>query len=232
MKKNKVLLRLVILIIAVLIVILVCKSVLNNQGKINQGRFRVNDAMVKSTINVIEDSSSYTNENITSLSDIKISANQENTLSLLLVSDIEPTRVYIDELKIKKSNLGNVVIYTNLDEEVYSSDNINVESVDLLPTDKDGEYLIELKINNMNIISNQSLPEGTNKVTYDGKLLKNYGISINDIKFDVKFKLNIIDETGRINSSNIKLTLPDSDMVVNGTSVVRLPVSNFVFWVK
>ena len=62
--------------------------------------------------------------------------------------------------------------------------------------------------------------------------MKFYSMNVNDIKFDVKFKLNIIDDNGKINSSNIKLTLPNSDMVTNGISVVRLPVSNFVFSVK
>ncbi len=231
MKKNNIVFKLIIFIVAALIVVFVCMYLLNNEGKINQGNFRVNDAMVKSSLDVKEEENGDKNAKLTSLTDIKVSANQVNTLSLLLVSDVKPTRVYIDNVEIKKANIGNVAIYNDIDEEIYS-DNISIDGADLIPTEKDGEYLVELKINNMNIISNKNLPEGTNEVSYDGRLLKFYSMNVNDIKFDVKFKLNIIDDNGKINSSNIKLTLPNSDMVTNGISVVRLPVSNFVFSVK
>lgn len=231
MKKNNIVFKLIIFIVAALIVVFVCMYLLNNEGKINQGNFRVNDAMVKSSLDVKEEENGDENSKLTSLTDIKVSANQINTLSLLLVSDVKPTRVYIDNVEIKKANIGNVAIYNDIDEEIYS-DNISIDGADLIPTEKDGEYLVELKINNMNIISNKNLPEGTNEVSYDGRLLKFYSMNVNDIKFDVKFKLNIIDDNGKINSSNIKLTLPNSDMVTNGISVVRLPVSNFVFSVK
>lgn len=231
MKKNNIVFKLIIFIVAALIVVFVCMYLLNNEGKINQGNFRVNDAMVKSYLDVKEEENGDENSKLTSLTDIKVSANQVNTLSLLLVSDVKPTRVYIDNVEIKKANIGNVAIYNDIDEEIYS-DNISIDGADLIPTEKDGEYLVELKINNMNIISNKNLPEGTNEVSYDGRLLKFYSMNVNDIKFDVKFKLNIIDDNGKINSSNIKLTLPNSDMVTNGISVVRLPVSNFVFSVK
>ncbi len=231
MKKNNIVFKLIIFIVAALIVVFVCMYLLNNEGKINQGNFRVNDAMVKSSLDVKEEENGDENSKLTSLTDIKVSANQVNTLSLLLVSDVKPTRVYIDNVEIKKANIGNVAIYNDIDEEIYS-DNISIDGADLIPTEKDGEYLVELKINNMNIISNKNLPEGTNEVSYDGRLLKFYSMNVNDIKFDVKFKLNIIDDNGKINSSNIKLTLPNSDMVTNGISVVRLPVSNFVFSVK
>lgn len=231
MKKNNIVFKLIIFIVAALIVVFVCMYLLNNEGKINQGNFRVNDAMVKSSLDVKEEENGDENSKLTSLTDIKVSANQVNTLSLLLVSDVKPTRVYIDNVEIKKANIGNVAIYNDIDEEIYS-DNISIDGADLIPTEKDGEYLVELKINNMNIISNKNLPEGTNEVSYDGRLLKFYSVNVNDIKFDVKFKLNIIDDNGKINSSNIKLTLPNSDMVTNGISVVRLPVSNFVFSVK
>ncbi len=231
MKKNNIVFKLIIFIVAALIVVFVCMYLLNNEGKINQGNFRVNDAMVKSSLDVKEEENGDENAKLTSLTDIKVSANQVNTLSLLLVSDVKPTRVYIDNVEIKKANIGNVAIYNDIDEEIYS-DNISIDGADLIPTEKDGEYLVELKINNMNIISNKNLPEGTNEVSYDGRLLKFYSMNVNDIKFDVKFKLNIIDDNGKINSSNIKLTLPNSDMVTNGISVVRLPVSNFVFSVK
>lgn len=231
MKKNNIVFKLIIFIVAALIVVFVCMYLLNNEGKINQGNFRVNDAMVKSSLDVKEEENGDENSKLTSLTDIKVSANQVNTLSFLLVSDVKPTRVYIDNVEIKKANIGNVAIYNDIDEEIYS-DNISIDGADLIPTEKDGEYLVELKINNMNIISNKNLPEGTNEVSYDGRLLKFYSMNVNDIKFDVKFKLNIIDDNGKINSSNIKLTLPNSDMVTNGISVVRLPVSNFVFSVK
>lgn len=231
MKKNNIVFKLIIFIVAALIVVFVCMYLLNNEGKINQGNFRVNDAMVKSSLDVKEEENGDENSKLTSLTDIKVSANQVNTLSLLLVSDVKPTRVYIDNVEIKKANIGNVAIYNDIDEEIYS-DNISIDGADLIPTEKDGEYLVELKINNMNIISNKNLPEGTNEVSYDGRLLKFYSMNVNDIKFDVKFKLNIIDDNGKINSSNIKLTLPNSDMVTNGISVVRLPVSKFVFSVK
>lgn len=231
MKKNNIVFKLIIFIVAALIVVFVCMYLLNNEGKINQGNFRVNDAMVKSSLDVKEEENGDESSKLTSLTDIKVSANQINTLSLLLVSDVKPTRVYIDNVEIKKANIGNVAIYNDIDEEIYS-DNISIDGADLIPTEKDGEYLVELKINNMNIISNKNLPEGTNEVSYDGRLLKFYSMNVNDIKFDVKFKLNIIDDNGKINSSNIKLTLPNSDMVTNGISVVRLPVSNFAFSVK
>lgn len=227
--RGNVLLKLFIFIVAILLVVFICMYLLDNTGKINQGNFRVNDVMTKSSLLVSETQT--VDENITSLSDIRLNADQENILSMLVVSNVKPQKVYIDNISVSNANLGNVAIYDNQNNEIYSN-NIKVETANITATDKDGQYLIEIKINNVGIIKDQPIPEGHNEVIYDGRLMKIYGLSTKDIKFDVNFNVNIVDENNKLNICKIKLTLPNEDLITNGVSIVRQPVADYIFSVK
>lgn len=231
MKRNNLLLKFFIIIVAVLLVIFVCMYILDNTGTINQGVYRVNDAIIKSSLVVEEKNNVNESKNITSLTDITLDAYQENVLSMLLVSDVRPSRVYIDEIEVKEARVGDVTIYNNSDEELFSN-NVTVEGVNITPKEQEGQYLLEIKINNMNVINNAKIPEGVDKIIYDGRLLQTLGVDFTDLKFKIKFNINILDSNGKLNVCKKELTLPNDDLITNGVSILRDDTSNYIFSVK
>lgn len=230
MKKSKFFLGILIISVSVLLVVFTFMYILDNNGKLNQGTFRVNDVMIKSSLDVYE-TQEIKDDEIKDLTDIRLSANQENTLSILVVSTVKPVKAYVDNVKISKASTGDVAIYSKDDTEIYS-DNINVESCDIDITEKEDQYLLEIKINNMNLIEDMQVPDSVNEVIYDGRMLNTFGIKLSDIKFNIEFNINILDENNKLNTCKVKLTLPNDDIITNGVSVVRQPVTDYIFSVK
>ena len=83
-----------------------------------------------------------------------------------------------------------------------------------------------------NFIQNASLPSDLKFATFDGTLLRDLSISEQDVTFKVKFDLNIIDESGKLNTCNFSLDFPKNGLVDNGISITREDFANFVFTVK
>ncbi|MCX8075203.1 MAG: hypothetical protein N2749_06445 [Clostridia bacterium] len=236
MKKNiNKILALVIIVISLSLIYVVYTLVLKSDGKLNQGYFRINDFVTKSTVLVEEAGNNSTDNNTTNLSDLVLNISQNNELNILVAQtgEIGIQDIYIDKLKLKEpSKKGEFTIFSNDATKVYNI--VNSKEIYELSSAKqeDGQYLIKININNSNILKNVSIPEGVNSVTYDGTILKNFGINTSDIKFSIEFYLNIKDQAGRLNKCKINLNIPTDILTTSGISVNREDLSNFAFAVK
>ncbi len=226
MKKNK-FIPFLIIIIAVALIVIVSKLVLDNTGKINQGVFRVNDLIVKSVVNTEEIQSETT---ASAISDIKFNASQENQISILVAKDSEAQSIYIDNISIKGPEKKGNIFISESDKE---KQNINeIKKIDIYPVDRDGQYLIQLNVINSNFLTNANLPDNTSAVTFDGTLLNTLGIKISEVNFKLNFSLNIVDSTGKVNVCKFKLDIPSEELLSNGISVIREDVNNYRFYIK
>lgn len=227
MKKSKNLLIFLIVIISVLIIAGVSYIVFDNNGNINQGNFRVNDVVLKSEVEVTENKTSGTADSISS---VLFNLSQKNTLSLLISREAKASIIYLDNIYLKApTKKGSMYIYqTGTDiEDITSQDKI-----DMYPVEKDGQYLIEISMDNIDFLKDANLPEETKSATFDGTILNLLNIGISDIKFEVSFSLNILDENSKLNTCKIKLKLPENELLINGISINRKDAGDYAFSVK
>jgi hypothetical protein len=227
MKKSKNLLVFLIVVISIIIITVVSYIVFDNRGKINQGNFRVSDAVLKSEVEVTENKTSGTADSISS---ILFNLSQKNTLSLLIANQSKASKIYLDNIYLKAPiKKGSMYIYqTGTDiEDITSQDKI-----DMYPVEKDGQYLIEISMDNIDFFKDASLPQDTKSATFDGTILNLLGIRISDIKFEVSFNLNILDENSKLSTCKIKLKLPENELLINGISINRKDAGDYSFSVK
>lgn len=203
-----------------IIVLVIAINLIFKSDSVNEGKFRVSDAILSSSAKV-ENKTSINNE-------WSIDLSQNNRLSLLLTKAEEAniSSISLEDISVNK---GNITIY-QVDSE--NKIKINDESKNLeleYTVDENNQILIELNILNENILKNWRIPEGTNEIVYDGRIFKTAGISIKDIQFKISFKLVITEVTGKQNIMKIKLTMPYEELLDTGASVRRLDLSNFKF---
>ena len=203
-----------------IIVLVIAINLIFKSDSVNEGKFRVSDAILSSSAKV-ENKTSINNE-------WSIDLSQNNRLSLLLTKAEEAniSSISLEDISVNK---GNITIY-QVDSE--NKIKINDESKNLeleYTVDENNQILIELNILNENILKNWRIPEGTNEIVYDGRIFKTAGISIKDIQFKISFELVITEVTGKQNIMKIKLTMPYEELLDTGASVRRLDLSNFKF---
>ncbi len=219
----------ILILIAVVITVLITNILLDTTGSINQGKFRVNDVVIKSVVNVEE----LTTENgeISGFDNIKLNLSQNNSLVMLVTKDEEIESAYIDNISLKNPELiGNITISEG--ENATNIVDISQKQVDIYPIEKDGQYLIQINIDNINFLTDANIPSGVNSVTYDGTMLRVLDIAIAKLKFELRFNINLVDKTGKVNTCKIKLNLPDEQLLENGISVNREDLSNYRFSIK
>ena len=96
MKKNNVFLAIIIAAISIALVVLISTVVLDNSSKINEGNFRVNDAVINSTVDIKKKQKE---TEIAELSNMVFDISQENKLSLLITKDEKINNAYIDNIR-------------------------------------------------------------------------------------------------------------------------------------
>ena len=230
MKKTSFFIAVIVIFVSILAIYGIVTVMMDNTGKINQGTYSINDVMSKSTI--VYNEKEIKNEGKNGLSDISFDLTQDNLLSVLVAKNVNAKRIYINNVNISTPKYhGNMYISQNNTEEKISNDSAEKE-LNIYPDELDGEYFFELKIVNENIIQNASLPSDLKVATFDGTLLRDLSVSEQDVTFKVKFDLNIIDESGKLNTCNFNLDFPKNGLVDNGISITREDFANFVFTVK
>ena len=227
MEKNKAMAIVIIVIVSVLLIFLISKILINNSD-INQGKFRVNDVVLRSTLDVEEISS---NEDLTNgFENMTLNLSQRNNISMLIANKANIKDIYIDNISITEpASKGEVVVYQNnaKDEKIdYSSD-----VVAIYPDEKEGQILINLNIDNVDFLKDVKIPDGTNAITFDGTLLKTLEYNLEDLNVKVKFNLNIVDESGKVNVCKFKFTFPEGDLINNGISIKRQNLNDYKFTV-
>lgn len=225
-KKNKFIL-LVILVISILLIIAICSLLLKTTGKINQGSFRVTDAVIESTLNVIEKQE----EQVDALSNMVLDLSQENQFELLVTKDVEITKATIDQIKINYPLKLGTFRFGQLGKELL--DTIDEKTIiEIDPEEKLEQYSMTFHIVNENCMTDVNVPNQTNVVTFDGTILELLNQNLDDLKFDLSFCLNLYDEAGNKNVCKIKLTLPDDALLKDGISLIREDPSKYLFEVK
>lgn len=227
MGSKKIFKILIVSIISISIVVLVCMYFLDTTGKINQGNFRVNDAVIESKLEIVEKQE----EEVQELSNMVLDISQINTLSLLIKSNVDIKNANITNIKYNLPlKYGNLAI-CEIDKEKIS--NTTKDSViNINPQKKDGQYRIDLQIINENCLTDVNVPSNTNVVKFDGTILELLNQKYEDFVFDISFDLNIYDIAGNKNTCKINLKLPDEELYTNGISIKREELSKYVFRIK
>ena len=225
MKKNTS--TFIVIVISLAIVVLIGMFLLNTTGKINQGNFRITDAVVESRVDIKQKQE----EQVQELSNLLLDISQVNKLSLLITKNMDIKEANITNIKYSTPlKVGNMYIGQNGKDKVY---NINKDTViNIYPEEKDEQYFIDLKIVNENCLTDVNVPSQTNVVTFDGTILELLNQKYEAYIFDVSFDLNIYDVVGNKNTCKIKLKLPDEEMYNNGISIKREDLSKYLFRVK
>lgn len=221
----------VILLIAFVSIALVASVgiyLLDTTGKINQGNFRVNDLVVESRLEVKEKDV----EEVKDLSSLVFDISQNNKITMLVAAQTEVEAMYIDNVYISNPvRVGNLCITQSNYEQKYSIENISSQ-INIYPAKTEGQYKIEIGINNENCMEDVKVVSGTKSIRYDGTILSLLNTKVSDFRFDLIFDLNIIEKSGKKNVCKVKLSVPNDDLMTNGISITREDISKFLFKVK
>lgn len=228
-RKNKALTTFFIILVSICIIFCVFYIVLNNTGKINQGMFRTNDAIITSIVTVEEKQA---NQQESMISDLQLDLSQKNVLSMLVTKDSKIKEIYLDNIKTTFPSLKGKMYITqpNVEQKYELIDDMN--KVNIYSQDKDNQYLIEIEIDNCDFSTDVKVPEDMQVVRFDGTLLNVTGINVEDLMFKIKFNLNIVDENDKVNVCKINMNVPGYELANSGIGVTRENLSNYVFSLK
>ena len=222
MDKKKIFWVLITLVISVLLLI-VTINVVFKKDTVNEGKFRVSDVILTSSAELT---------NKTEKNGVwSIDLSQRNKLSMLVTAatGVEINRIYLSDVT---SNKGKV-IFSQLDNESkLALDNKGQELAVEYNLDENNQMLLEFVALNENVLKDWIVPEDTKQIVYDGRMLSTVGIKLQDIQFKLKFKLNIVESTGKTNTMKVEMLLPNEELVTNGADVRRLSLSDFKFKVN
>ena len=222
MNKKNIFYILITIVISVILLIVVI-NVVFKKDTVNEGKFRVSDVILTSTAELA---------NKTEKNGVwSIDLSQKNKLSLLInaASAVEIDKIYLSDVTSSK----NGIIFSKLNNEnkiILDSSKKELEVEYIL--DENNQILLEFVAINENVLKDWLVPENMKQIVYDGRMITNAGIAFEDIQFKLKFKLNIVETTGKINTMKVELLLPNSELVSNGADVRRLSLSDFKFKVN
>lgn len=228
MSKKKIIIAIFIAIASIAIIACVGVFLLDTSGKINQGNFRVNDLVVESTLEVIEQE----NQEVKDLESLVFDISQNNKITMLVANQAEAKSIYIDNISITNPiQLGKFYLTQNNYEQQFDIANIGSQ-INIYPALSNGQYRIELNIKNEQCMKDVKVSSGTKSIRYDGTILSLINTKVSDLRFDLSFDLNMIDISGKKNVCSVKLSMPDDELLTNGISVLRKNVNDFIFTIK
>lgn len=226
MSGKKITTVIVVVALSILLIMGVYKYIFDLSGKVNQGKYRISDAVIVSNVKIDEKQ-----EAIEELSNMVLDISQENKLSLLIPKNDIISRTTIDNINVKAPlKSGKISINQTDKEKIYDIN--NETEIEIYPEEKNDEYLIEIDVVNENCIKDINVPSQTNVVRFDGTILDLLNQKIEDFKFNVSFNLNLYDEVGKNHVCKIKLNLPDDELINDGIVVKREDLSNYIFKTK
>ena len=244
-KKNK-----IIIIVAVIILLIIAVTILilhsNQIRKKENGIFSLNKVVIYNSVGVIN------NENNPSL--VNLNINQFSDLSLYINNDSENAELnkyntikelYIDNINIStNSEKANILNYKNTlslgkYDNLYEPENkkINFTVLKNNFNNKNANYSsptfytdcsnpITLGYINKDIVTNYSISDNSNVVSYNAKVLGNTNINLEDLNTTLDFTIHIVNNAGHKLSCNMKLQITfDNDFITNGYSYITIPLS-------
>ena len=218
----------IIAVISVVATVFIANLLLDTSGKVNQGNVRVSDIIVESTAQLKEVQDN--NLQITNLSDLAFDISQTNNIDILLEVNQEISEIGIENLRITGPDLKGKILFGQKDYEQYE---ITEETTNIpITTEKQGEnYIISLRLNNMNVLMDKSVDESVQEFQYDAKIFEVLGVDTNQLKFNVSFDLCVKDVNGKVSRTTIKLNMPTDETFTKGMSILRQDASQFIFTV-
>lgn len=223
MEKQKIFYVLSTIILSILVFSLTLKLVFRTE-KINEGKFRLTDAIVISMAELIDK----TEENYA----WSLNATQRNLISLLIMpaTDARIQNIYISDLT---ANSKYPIVFYMLNDETKLTLNNLPQTLDVeYRLEENGTIKLEMLALNENILKDWRVPEGVQEIYWDGRIFNTAGISLEDLQFDLEFNLNIIEKNGKKNTLKVNITLPTKSLLETGADIRRLNKSQFKFKVN
>ena len=222
------------IIVFVLIIVLV--YIIGVYGRSDIPVFEIKDVYVKlsANANYLDDNMEQNwNLNIYQTNDIYIKFGHKDNIHVQNEQDKILKQVYIDNIEIVDlPKLGSdISVYTisKNKEKIfeYTSEYVVKDKIEytVVPNNSD---IYNLEVNSTNgqvaisFVNNNVLEHvynGLNEIKFDGTLLKNANVSLEDVQFTVSFNMNFVTETDKKYVYNIKMILPYGDMITNGTVI-------------
>jgi hypothetical protein len=223
MEKRTVFYILLTIILSILAFVITLKLVFRTD-EINEGKFRVVDVIVTSEA-VLTDK--------TAENDVwSLNISNRNVLSMLInkTEDAKISKIYLSDIKVKANN---PIAFYMLDNEAKLTLTNAPQKLDVeYALEENGQIKLEMVALNENVLKNWIVPEGINEIICDGRIFNMAGLSLKDIQFDLKFKLNIVEEMGKINILPVDIEFPAEELLKNGVDIRRLDRTEFKFKVN
>lgn len=236
-KKSSLFIFLFAIILAAILLYIIYAHLFNTKGKVNQGNYRVSDLVIKSIADVQDTGLPENQEtsDVKDLSNITINVSQDNNILLQLANNgkVDVDSIYLDNISYTAPiKLGSIICYQQDQDQKYDLSK-NVDKIPIkLVTTSDGQYLINLNINNQDMIKNQKVPKETTLLTYDGTILKTFQIPYQSIIFSIKFDLNIKEKSGKIEKCTFNFELPNQNLIDKGISITREKIDSYNFVIQ
>lgn len=222
MDKKKIFWILITIVIAVLLLTLIINLVFK-KDTVNEGKFRVSDVILTSSAELT---------NKTEKNGVwSIDLSQRNKLSMLVTvaTGAKINRIYLSDVTASKPG----VIFSELNNENKITLSGKGQDLEVEYTlDENNQILLEFVVLNENILKDWVVPEDMKQIVYDGRMITDAGLTLEGVQFKLKFKLNIVESTGKTNTMKVELLLPNEELVTNGADVRRLALKDFKFKVN
>lgn len=222
MSKNKFFTAVITIGISAIILLVIMHFTFNN--KINQGNFRVSDAILSSVVE-LEDKSDITNE-------WKYDISQTNKISMLVqtIGDATVKEVYLDDIKIESKNDVHIYIEQHKYDVSYRYENLKNKKINIYAEQtKQGDYLVEFDVQNEDVISDFIIPSDIKEIRHDGTMLNIAKIPVSNIKFKIKYDLILVQDNNKVNTCKVEVELPDEKIASDGFFVKRLDSTSYTF---
>lgn len=224
MDKKKIFIAMVTIIISLAILVIVINLIFNNNSKINQGKFRVSDALLTSSAILKEETKGEWTFDIS----------QNNKLALLIQS-VENTKIkeiYLEKIRVNGKEDINIYIEQLNHKLSYKYEEIKNKRVNIYADEQENGYLVELDIINKDVVTDFTIPEDIKVVRHDGTMLNIAGIKASEVIFRLRYNLVIIEPEGKVNKCEFDIRIPNEKVITEGTTIERLNVQDLVFKVK
>lgn len=223
MDKRKIFFWFVTVMVSIIILLIIVKLVFKS-GNVNEGKFRVVDALITSTAELTDKTSQNGHWSL--------NISQKNMLCILIKAgkDTSIERMYITDAKVTGNK--NILFYL-LNSEIRLELTRKKQEMDIeYVIDDNGNIKLEFIVLNENILKNWKVPENVKEIICDGRMFEMAGLGVDDLEFTLSFNLNILEKNGKRNILKVKQHIPSEELLVNGAEVKRLPISDFKFKVK
>ncbi len=226
MDKVKGLSIVIIAILSVVLTVFIANKLLDTTGEVNQGNYRISDAIVESSATLEEVQDDKTK--LENLSDMVFDVSQTNTISILVDYTVEASDVRLENFKVTEPMLKGKFNICQKDHEKYDI-TPELTTIPIYLEESDGKYIIRLLLDNDKVITSKSVSNETQKFQYDAAIFNTLDINTDELKFNVSFDLVITDLSGKTAKTSMSFNMPADETFTEGMSILRQDISKCIF---